>query len=89
METKLEGTYQKNKSYLEKEDATRLIICQRKHQTPAKPLLYILRETTPKNFEYISSLYPTDKETVYELEYSGSKFKLHLDNTTAEITESS
>jgi hypothetical protein len=89
MRTNLVGRYQKNKSYLEKQDANRLVICQRKQPTPVKPLLYILRETTPKNFEYISSLYPTEQDTVFELEYSGSKFKLHLDNTTAEITESS
>ena len=89
MRANLTGTYHKNKSYLQKEDSTRLVICQRKHQTPVKPLLYILSETTPGNFEYISSLYPTDKETIYELEYSGSKYKLHLSNTSAEITESS
>jgi hypothetical protein len=49
------------------------IIATRKKPTPTKPINYILAKTKGKTF-YISSLYPTPKENIFNVDYQGYKF---------------
>jgi len=84
----LQGRYErKNKTLVNSEignDAT-LVICYRKNPTPSKPLNYILLKEGKKS-SYISSMYNTGKEGVYQLEFNGIQYLMTSNDTGYTIT---
>lgn len=60
------------------------IISERKNQGN-KPPLFMLR-LTGKARQYVSSLYPTDRQNVYRFDEQGSSFLLNLNDATIKPT---
>lgn len=78
---KIEGEYHKEGTQLKGQEIT-LQIAERKNPTAKKPK-HFLRQIRP--FQYISSLYPTDTQGKYEVDYSGQKYVVWVSDTTATI----
>jgi hypothetical protein len=82
------GKYEiKNKTLVNtsKDKGVTLVICYRKNPTPSKPLNYILSKEGRKS-SYISSMYNTGKEGVYQLEYLGTQYLMTSNETGYTIT---
>jgi hypothetical protein len=60
------------------------IISERKN-SGSKPVLFMLR-LTGKARQYVSSLYPTDRQNVYRFDEQGSSFLLNLNDATIKPT---
>jgi hypothetical protein len=60
------------------------IISERKNQGN-KPTLFMLR-LTGKARQYVSSLFPTDRQNVYRFDEQGSSFLLNLNDKTIKPT---
>jgi hypothetical protein len=82
------GTYQREGAKLISGTIT-LLISERKQITPTKPKFFIVDKSTPKGC-YISSLFPirasnTTGEVLYHFDYKSIKYKLILNEATAQI----
>jgi hypothetical protein len=87
MSTKIEGEYLLTKSNLHKSDVE-LVIGTRKKPEISKPKYYLLHKVSPKQFVYVSSLYPLDNSlNAFSLDFKGQKLTLKIDkeNSKAEI----
>jgi hypothetical protein len=63
-----------------------LVIATRKKPTPNKTPSYLLMDYPAGTGRiYLSSLYPTEQEGVYNIEYQRSRYKLSLKPDSAEI----
>jgi hypothetical protein len=63
-----------------------LTIATRKKPSPNKPPHFILMDYPAGTGKvFISSLYPTDQERIFNLEYQGSRYKLSIGADSAEI----
>jgi hypothetical protein len=60
------------------------IISERKNHD-VKPVLFMLR-LTGKSRQYVSSLFPTDRQNVYRFDEQGSSFLLNLNDATIKPT---
>lgn len=65
-------------------DGHTYIISERKNQGN-KPTLFMLR-LTGKARQYVSSLFPTDRQNVYRFDEQGSSFLLNLNDKTIKPT---
>jgi hypothetical protein len=57
-------------------DDNSYIIVERKN-IGNKPLLYMLK-LIGKNREYVSSLFPTDRQNIFNFDYKGEKFTIDI-----------
>ncbi len=79
----LQGCYEivgKNLVDSSKKDCSSLVIGTRKNPTATKPSNYLLMKQG-KQYTYVSSMYKTDIEYKYEIEYKGVKYTMALDGT--------
>ena len=65
-------------------DGQTYIISERKNQVN-KPTLFMLR-LTGKARQYVSSLFPTDRQNVYRFDEQGRSFLLNLNDKTIKPT---
>ena len=65
-------------------DGQTYIISERKNQGN-KPTLFMLR-LAGKARQYVSSLFPTDRQNVYRFDEEGSSFLLNLNDKTIKPT---
>ena len=65
-------------------DGQTYIISERKNQVN-KPTLFMLRLTGEAR-QYVSSLFPTDRQNVYRFDEQGSSFLLNLNDKTIKPT---
>ena len=73
------GVFTKEVGTFFKDSNVKYIIATRKKPTPTKPINYILAKTKGKTY-YISSLYPTEKESVFNADYQGNKYSIKFEN---------
>jgi hypothetical protein len=63
-----------------------LVIATRKTPSPTKTRHFLLMDyPTGTGRVFVSSLYPTKQEGVYNLEYQGSRYKMAIGPDTAEV----
>lgn len=59
-------------------EGIQFLICERKVLTANKATMYLLKINPNGKREYISSLYPTESEGIFRIDYNGSKGVLNL-----------
>ena len=64
----------------------KFLIVERKKTTPTKTQFFILAKEKGKT-NYISSLYPTDKENTFRADYNGIKYIVTIDTNTVTFKE--
>lgn len=67
-------------------DCSNLVIGTRKITTATKPTNYLLMKLG-KKYTYVSSMYKSDIEYTYEIEYKGVKYTMALDGTNYVINQ--
>ena len=73
--------YPKQNSIIFISEGQTLTICQRKKPDLIKPKYYLLASVNNKRF-YFSSLYKTEKEGIYSIEYNKKYYYVDLLNTS-------
>lgn len=84
----LQGCFEiNNKTLVNKgsKGVQRLVIGTRKNPTPNKPLNYILSKEGSR-YNYVSSMYPTNQDNNYKLEYNGVCYDMILTDSGYQIT---
>ncbi len=83
------GKFNRSGSILKKIDGTPslvLVIATRKKPSPNKPPHFILMDYPAGTGRvYLSSLYPTEAEGIFNLEYQGTRYKLSIQPDSAEV----
>lgn len=72
------GTFTKEVTTFFNDSNVKYIIATRKKPTPTKPINYILAKVNSKTF-YISSLYPTADNSIFNADYQGRKFNVKFE----------
>lgn len=83
----MEGTYYLTgtATYQAEGKTNKLLISKRKHARPGMTSSFILLVEPNGNRRYCSSLYPTEKPNVFNIEYQGSRFKFIHTETAVNI----
>jgi len=68
----------------QKDSYTKFLILTRKKPTKHKPKNYIIAKVKGKDF-YVSSMYPTEIDNLYNIEYHGQKFSLKIEDNVITI----
>jgi len=81
-----EGIFTKEGNHFFIDESVNYLIAERKKASPTKAKHFIIAKTKEKEY-YISSLYPTDIEDVYNVDFRGTKYTLKLLPSIVEVTK--